>query len=78
MALESVGVSVVGGTDLFRLVEVDDAHAQFHHLAEAGVYVRRFDWSETHLRIGLPATLEAQDKLIGALTLSAGLGAQRR
>ena len=78
VALESVGVSVVGGTDLFRLVEVDDAHAQFHHLAEAGVYVRRFDWSETHLRIGLPATLEAQDKLIGALTLSAGLGAQRR
>ncbi|MEL6665307.1 MAG: threonine-phosphate decarboxylase CobD [Pseudomonadota bacterium] len=68
-ALESVGLSVVGGTDLFRLVEVDDAHADFRRLAEAGIYVRRFDWSETHLRIGLPKNLEAQDRLHEALSL---------
>lgn len=68
-SLKEVGVSLVGGTDLFRLVELDDAHSVFRRLANAGVYVRRFEWSETHLRIGMPATSEAQERLLSALTL---------
>ena len=68
-ALKAAGQNLAGGTDLFRLVETEDAHAVFHRLASAGLYVRRFDWSETHLRIGLPATSDAQARLIKALTL---------
>ena len=67
-ALKSVGLSWIAGTDLFRLVEMEDAHSVFYRLANAGVYVRRFDWSKTHLRIGLPATSQAQERLLNALT----------
>ncbi|MEL6415468.1 MAG: threonine-phosphate decarboxylase CobD [Pseudomonadota bacterium] len=66
-ALGSVGLSSITGTDLFRLVEMEDAHSVFYRLANAGVYVRRFDWSETHLRIGLPATSLVQERLLNAL-----------
>lgn len=69
VALKAAGLSLTGGTDLFRLVETEDAHAVFHRLATAGVYVRRFEGSSTHLRIGLPATSKAQTRLLNALTL---------
>lgn len=68
-ALMAAGRTVLGGTDLFSFVQTEDAHAVFHHLARAGVYVRRFDWSNQHLRIGLPATPEAQERLRDALSL---------
>ncbi|MCR9079707.1 MAG: threonine-phosphate decarboxylase CobD [Hyphomonadaceae bacterium] len=48
-------IEIEGGTDLFRFVNVDDAQAVWHHLAEAGIYVRRFDALPGKLRIGLPA-----------------------
>ncbi|MEL7028925.1 MAG: threonine-phosphate decarboxylase CobD [Pseudomonadota bacterium] len=66
--LEACGLKPVGGTDLYRFVQVADAHGVFDRLARAGVYVRRFDWSSTHLRIGLPATQEAFDRLEAALS----------
>lgn len=47
----------VGGTDLFRYVQVPEAHERWAALARAGVYVRRFADSNAHLRIGLPARL---------------------
>lgn len=67
--LKAAGLNVLGGTDLFCFGETKDAHDVFRRLGRAGVYVRRFDWSKQHLRIGLPATPEAQERLRDALSL---------
>ena len=67
--LTSVGLSTVGGTSLFRFIETPNAHAMFDQLARAGVYVRRFEGSKTHLRIGLPPNPKAEARLAAALTL---------
>ncbi|SDE71291.1 threonine-phosphate decarboxylase CobD [Limimaricola pyoseonensis] len=53
--LTAKGAAVAGGTDLFRLYEVDDAAAWQARLARARVWSRVFPWSSTHLRLGLPA-----------------------
>ena len=50
-----VDLPVVGGTDLFRLYEVTDAAAAQEHLARNHVWSRRFPYSKTWLRLGLPA-----------------------
>ena len=63
------GLEARGGTDLFRYVEVPDAHHVFAHFARYGIYVRRFDWLARHLRIGLPATEAAELRLAEALSL---------
>ncbi|MEO1406183.1 MAG: aminotransferase class I/II-fold pyridoxal phosphate-dependent enzyme, partial [Pseudomonadota bacterium] len=68
-SLEVAGLAPIGGTNLFRFVETEDAHGVFGRLARAGVYVRRFDWSTKHLRIGLPATQTAMKRLEAALIL---------
>ncbi|MEO0548303.1 MAG: threonine-phosphate decarboxylase CobD [Pseudomonadota bacterium] len=68
--LTSQGLKVVGGTDLYRLVEVHDAPRLFERLAKAGIYVRRFAWSHKHLRLGLPPSLEAEARLKSVLNLS--------
>ncbi|HCP82257.1 MAG TPA: threonine-phosphate decarboxylase [Octadecabacter sp.] len=49
-----VGLPVVGGTDLFRLYEVEDAEAAQAHLAKGRVWSRIFPYSKTWLRLGLP------------------------
>ncbi len=59
---------VVGGTDLFRYVEVADAHALWQQLARRGIYVRRFPWSPRHLRIGLPGNADEARRLKKALS----------
>ncbi|MEM1102702.1 MAG: threonine-phosphate decarboxylase, partial [Pseudomonadota bacterium] len=66
--LKAGHVEVVGGTSLYRFVEAPNAHSVFERLAQAGVYVRRFNWSKTHLRIGLPPTLDAETRLRAALS----------
>lgn len=66
--LMSAGLFVIGGTDLFRYVEVEAAHKAWNSLALSGIYVRRFDWSDRHLRIGLPAGLTAETRLAEALS----------
>ncbi|WP_327785566.1 hypothetical protein [Sphingomonas changnyeongensis] len=53
--LERAGITLCGGTSLFRYVALADAARCWRTLAEAGIYVRRFGWSDRHLRIGLPA-----------------------
>ena len=58
---------VVGGTDLFRYVEVADAHGLWQQLARRGIYVRRFPWSPRHLRIGLPGNADEAHRLREAL-----------
>jgi cobalamin biosynthetic protein CobC len=61
------GLKVLGGTDLFRFVESAHATALWRRLGEAGVAVRRFGWSETRLRIGLPANDAEVARLASAL-----------
>ncbi len=50
----SRGATVVGGTPLFRLVDVDDARRRFEELARAGILVRPFIERPHSLRFGLP------------------------
>lgn len=65
--LNSAGLRVAGGVDLFRFVEVDDAGSVWLRLAKCGISVRRFDWSRNRLRIGLPPDAEAEARLAQAL-----------
>ncbi|MEO0882631.1 MAG: threonine-phosphate decarboxylase CobD [Pseudomonadota bacterium] len=64
--LRKGGLNPVGGTSLFRYVEIADAYGVFERLAHAGIYVRRFAWSAAHLRIGLPANRGAEERLANA------------
>jgi cobalamin biosynthesis protein CobC len=66
-ALQRHGLEVTGGTSLYRWIKTPNAHALWRRLAERGVYVRRFSWTTTHLRIGLPADEAALSRLIEAL-----------
>lgn len=59
---------VLGGTDLFRYVEVTDARGLWRQLARKGIYVRRFPWSSRHLRIGLPGNAGEARRLREALS----------
>ncbi len=65
--LQKRGLDVVGGTDLYRFVRVADARAVWRGLAERGIYVRRFDWCNRHLRIGLPTSDKELQRLSEAL-----------
>jgi cobalamin biosynthetic protein CobC len=67
--LTDAGLNIVGGCDLFRLVETEDAGRLWRSLAERGVYVRRFDWSDQLLRFGLPSGHKAERRLKDALNL---------
>ena len=48
------GLNIVGGTDLFVLVETDDAYALHRALARHGIWTRAFAENPRWLRIGLP------------------------
>ena len=48
------GWTLVGGTDLFRTYEVQDAAAMQDKLAQGHVWSRIFPYSKTWLRLGLP------------------------
>ena len=52
--LRAAGLSVVGGTSLFRFVRTDHAEMAFNVLGQAGILVRRFDALPDALRFGLP------------------------
>ena len=65
--LAGAGLNIAGGCDLFRLVRTPDATTLWQTLAERGLYVRRFDWSDCLLRIGLPQGSEAEHRLAAAL-----------
>ncbi|NQY97248.1 MAG: threonine-phosphate decarboxylase [Henriciella sp.] len=64
-------LEIVGGTDLFCLVCVEHAPEIWRGLAEAGIYVRRFDSLPEHLRIGLPKGENQLARLNEALSLLA-------
>ena len=60
-------LTVVGGTDLFKLVRTDDASALHQHLAANGVLVRAFADPPDLLRFGLPGEEEEWSRLRDAL-----------
>jgi cobalamin biosynthetic protein CobC len=65
--LAVAGLSVLGGTDLFRLIESENAPQWFNRLGRAGIYVRRFADQPRWLRLGLPGNEEALARLAAAL-----------
>ncbi len=48
------GLSIEGGTRLFRLASHPDAHRIWQRLGEAGIMTRRFAHAPAHLRFGIP------------------------
>src|SRR5258707_704007 len=66
-ALSEAGIGGVGGTPLFRLVRTSAAESLFKHLGGAGILVRRFPEHAVWLRIGLPGSKVAWDRLRGAV-----------
>jgi cobalamin biosynthetic protein CobC len=52
--LEGAGLRIVGGTDLFRLVEDTRAPELYERLGRAGILVRAFSDHPNWLRFGLP------------------------
>jgi cobalamin biosynthetic protein CobC len=70
--LTGAGLSVAGGTSLFRLVHTEVAPELFHHLGGAGILVRRFVREATWLRFGLPAREPDWQRLAAALARFGG------
>ena len=60
------GASIVGGTTLFRLYQINDAAAAQDRLARAHIWSRIFPYSRTWLRLGLPPA-HAWDRIEAAL-----------
>ncbi len=60
------GGTYVGGTDLFRLYEVDGCAAWQDRLARGQIWSRIFPYSKTYIRLGLPAAGD-WDRLEAAL-----------
>ncbi|MGI9369140.1 MAG: threonine-phosphate decarboxylase [Ruegeria sp.] len=60
------GAQLAGGTDLFRLYEVDSAANWQDRLADAFIWSRVFPYSRTLLRLGLPPS-DGWDRLEAAL-----------
>jgi cobalamin biosynthesis protein CobC len=67
-ALAGARIEIAGGTSLFRLVRTSAAEGLFHHLGHAGILVRRFPEQAPWLRIGLPGSEGAWERLLAALT----------
>jgi cobalamin biosynthetic protein CobC len=65
--LAAHGLSVLGGTDLYRLVETDRAGALFEALGRRGILARAFDAHPRWLRFGLPPDAAASARLADAL-----------
>jgi len=66
-ALSSVNVTVLGGTNLFRLTHSEDALAVYHALAKRGVLTRAFAARPQWIRFGLPADESAFQRFEKAL-----------
>jgi len=65
--LESRGFDLVGGTDLFVLVETPKAGQVFEHLGRDGILVRPFEERPHRLRFGLPGGQDEWDRLTRSL-----------
>jgi cobalamin biosynthetic protein CobC len=58
---------IIGGTDLFVLLQTDRAEQLFALLAEARIHVRKFPEQKTWLRFGLPGDATSWRRLVTAL-----------
>ncbi len=65
--LTAAGLSIVGGTNLFRLTHTLAANALFRHLGRAGIFVRAFPDNANWLRFGLPANARHWQRLDAAI-----------
>ncbi len=65
--LTGAGLILRGGTDLYRLVETEDAGALYHKLGKAGILIRTFPAHPRWARFGLPATEQHWGRLAAAL-----------
>lgn len=65
--LTVAGLTVCGGTSLFRLTRHPRALAVFEHMARAGIWVRRFEEDDSCLRWGLPGNDAAWRRVQEAL-----------
>ncbi len=61
--LSEAGLAVLGGTDLFRLVETPEAGEICRRLGRDGILVRSFERHPRWLRVGLPPSAEALGRL---------------
>ena len=61
------GLTIVGGTSLFRLTHAPAASALFRHLGRAGIFVRAFPEDPNWLRFGLPANAGQWRRLNAAM-----------
>ncbi len=52
--LETAGINVVGGTDLFVLASVSGAKDLWLDMARQGIWTRLFEYSDAWVRFGLP------------------------
>jgi cobalamin biosynthetic protein CobC len=64
---EAVGWRLVGGTSLFRLYDTGDAARAQARLGKARIWSRRFPWSPSLLRLGLPGAGAEWERLAEAL-----------
>lgn len=62
------GLSLIGGTRLFRLYETPNARAMANQLGAAGIIVRQFDTHPTRLRFGLPGNEADWSRLVAAMS----------
>lgn len=69
--LKAAGFELRGGSPLFRLAVASDAQRRFKSLAEAGVWVRRFDARPDWLRIAIPNCEVDRARLRDALGVKA-------
>ena len=77
LVLSQAGMSLVGGTSLYRLVRIENAQHWHHELARRLIWVRRFDWAEDLLRFGLPRDAHDLKRLERALSeIAHGIPAQ--
>ena len=63
------GYRAFGGCPLFRLIETDDAGDLFEVLVRRGILTRPFDYNSRWLRLGLPGSPEALQRLERALAI---------
>jgi cobalamin biosynthetic protein CobC len=65
--LERAGLTITGGTPLFRYATGAEAAGVFERLGHAGILVRHFPERPNWLRFGLPADDAAFERLAVAL-----------
>ncbi|MDR3517718.1 MAG: threonine-phosphate decarboxylase CobD [Azospirillaceae bacterium] len=68
--LSAAGLTIVGGTDLFRLARHPQAGALYNQLARRHILIRQYPDQPQWLRFGVPDAPEAFARLAAALTVA--------